>query len=271
MTRLIGFFFSALTALLVLPTGGQAAVEEPSGYETGFDTMAKIVADLQRALEPKDKAEVYPVPVFVDKMAVPYLQLQETAGGNATHAIYISSGFIGLLNFISHAKAIDGARPGFFAKSLTRLSAEESEPWPPDLQASAAANSWSFDTMNRQASAFNQIAGGLAAIQMAHFTLGHYQKYARNLAGAQMPALSINGVVTPAEWRRAVLQGAGHALECGLAVDGLKIFFESIGKMPTRPAWRIYFVPDDLDARGMNKINRDLDELQRKAFLSFRR
>ena len=69
--------------------------------------------------------------------------------------------------------------------------------------------------------------------------------------------------------RAAVLWGAGHGLECGLAVDGLKTIFDSIDKMPTRPAWRIYFMPDDVAGKDITKINRELDQVQKKAFLSF--
>ena len=37
--------------------------------------------------------------------------------------------------------------------------------------------------MNHQASQFNQMAGALIAIEMAHHYLGHYKKYEASLKG----------------------------------------------------------------------------------------
>src|SRR2546425_848506 len=114
--------------------------------------------------------------------------------------------------------------------------------------------------MNHQVSHFNQIAGALIAINMAHHYLGHYQKYASQLVDAQNHSVPINSVLTLEEWREAVLKGARNALDCGLAVDGLKMFYDGLDKMPNRPAWSFYFLPKDADVA---KIKKDLDQLER--------
>ena len=263
--------FSCTRALALLFSLAALATEvaAQTGYETGFENIARITGNLHHILERNQKAGLYPMPVLLPNLTMPYLQTHESLAPNPIRAVYLSRGFVELVNFISHAKAIDAVSRGFLVKSMARLSLEGADGNVPELRANAVRNSWSFATMNCQASYFNQIAGCLAAIDLAHFSLGHYQKYASQLISAQNQSVPLNSLVTTAEWRAAVIQGAGYGLECGLAVDGLKIVFDSIDKMPTRPAWRIYFIPEEITAKEIARINRELDQVQRKAFLSF--
>jgi len=263
MRKLIPLRLSAgaLAFTLLLPVIGHSVETTQTGYETGFETISKIATDLHDGLDTKYRAKLRSAPVLDEKAAAPALQTQEGDGTNPIQAVHVSRGFIDLMNFISHAKAIDTNTRGFLAKSMARLA---TDPALPDLRAGAARNTWSLATMNRQASHFNQMAGALIAIDLAHFSLGHYQKYASQLADAQSQPISINSVVTPAEWREAVLKGAQSALDCGLAVDGLKVLFESIDNMPSRPPWTIFLMPSGVN---VSKLNRELDSIQRKAFL----
>jgi len=267
MNKLIPLRLGAvgLAVTLLMPIAGHRAEAAQTGYETGFETISKITTDLHEGLDSKQRAKLRSAPVLDEKLAAPALQTQEGDGTNPIPAVHVSRGFVELMNFISHAKAIDADSRGFLAKSMARLATDAAFP---DLRAGGARDTWSFATMNRQASHFNQMAGALIAIDLAHFSLGHYQKYASQLAGAQGQPISINSFVTPAEWREAVLKGAQSALDCGLAVDGLKVLFESIDNMPSRPPWTIFLMPSGVK---VGKLNRELDSIQRKAFLSFNR
>src|SRR5437016_7760631 len=154
---------------------------------------------------------------------------------------------------------------------MARLAMESGDQGLPDLMANSARNGWSFPIMNRQAGYFNQMAGSAIGIQMAHVCLGHYQKYAAQLLDARNQAVPLGRVISPAEWREAVMMAARNGMDCGLAVDGLKIFLESIDKMPLRPPWRVYFIPDAVTGKEISRINRELEQMQQKAFLAFER
>ena len=235
-----------------------------AGYETGFGTISRLTADLQQGLPRNQRAEVSPTPVLLPEVAGPCLLLSRNDAPRPGRTVQVSSGFVSLLNFISHAKAVDEVSRGFFIKSMARLALQGAVSGPPNLEAATIQNSFSFETMNRQASHFNQMAAGLIAIDMAHVSLCHYQKYAAQLKDAQNRPVPINRVITPEEWRAAVMEGARRALDCGIVVEGLRTLFDSIDKMPSRPAWRIYFLPDNVEVA---KINRELQRMQDKALL----
>jgi hypothetical protein len=38
-----------------------------------------------------------------------------------------------------------------------------------------------------------------------------------------------------------------------LSTDGLRIMFEALDKMPTRPAWAAYIAPQNTDFKKLNK------------------
>jgi hypothetical protein len=153
---------------------------------------------------------------------------------------------------------------GFLKKYLANLAFESGDRALPELETSFDKKAWAFNTMNHQVSHFNQIAGALIAIDMAHHYLGHYKKYASQLIDAQKNSVPINSLLTQEEWHEAVMKGARNALDCGLGVEGLKILFDAFDQMPTRPAWAIYFVPPHVKVA---KIKRDLDKLGNSFFI----
>jgi hypothetical protein len=209
-------------------------------YESGYHTMARLSEDLYRAL-PKDKrGELLNRPVLIDKKA-PYLQpeLQSRPGSNA-QAVVVSEGLIDVLNYVSHAKAVDQVSPGFFAKAVNGLANENGDR--PVFFPITHQKSWDFNTMNWQLSGFNQMAAGLCAIEMAHHYLGHYQKYASQLGDSKKPQ-PLYTVLTPKEWREAVLRGSRHSLECGLAPEGLIVLYDAISRLPKRPSWAVQVIP----------------------------
>ena len=54
----------------------------------------------------------------------------------------------------------------------------------------------------------------------------------------------VNNLMTSAEWDESLKCGAAHALDCGFGVDGIKALYDCINKMPKRPVWTQYFLPE---------------------------
>jgi hypothetical protein len=225
-----------------------AASEPVSGnYETGYPEIVRIAADLHQALETKFRCQVQPTPVLLDKMPVPFVQLTAQGG---TGAVQVSTGFIDLLNYLSHAKAIDGVDRGFYKRSIASLAVQTGETGLPHLTPTGK-EAWSFDTMNRQMSQFNQMASALLGTAMAHHYLGHYRKYANHLVDPAGHPVPLESLLTSKEWRDAVTAGAKNALACGFGMDGPRAYFDALEKMPSRPAWASSLLPDQAPAARM--------------------
>jgi hypothetical protein len=148
---------------------------------------------------------------------------------------------IDVLNYVSHAKAVDNVDAGFFTKAINSLASENGTRLAA-LYQPTHKKSWAFNTMNWQLSHFNQMAAGLIAIDMAHHYLGHYSKYASRLGDAKKP-VPFYSVLSQKEWREAVLAGSRHALDCGLAPEGLVVLYDAITRMPQRPSWAVHIMP----------------------------
>lgn len=237
------------------------ALATQKSYETGFNSISKISTDLYKALDAKKRGRLLPVPILLEKYPTPYLEPSTYSDGtNTWQAIYVSAGLVNLLNSLAHAKALEGTDRSAFSRYVTELRSANSSL--PELQ--PVANSWSFDTMNYQVSHFNQMAGALIAIEMAHHYLGHYKKYQGKLKDAQGNPVSINAVITPQDWHDAVMKGAKNALACGLGADGLKLVLETLENKNTRPAWSIYLLPPQANVA---KAKRELTRLEKDFFM----
>ena len=246
-----------LGILAVLPAGTTLAAMQ---YETGLSNVIRISQDLRRALPASDRQILTFSPVMLEKIDIPYAQPREYAlDRQRIPAISISPGFIDFANYLAHAKAIDEYQHGFYRRYVESISLQRNLQRPPAMSQEA----WSFNTLNHQASRFNQIVGGLIAIDMAHHYLGHYRKYAPQMANAGNHLLSINAFLTPEEWHAAVMRGARNALDCGFSPDGLKLVFDALGNPKTRPVWAIYLVPSDADER---KLAKDLSKMEAQFF-----
>lgn len=259
MKKTVGVCARTICTLLGLTVATAWSQAAPvATYETGYANIAKLSTDLCRALEPKQSQNLLPVPVLLE-LSTPYVQpSKHFTGSNMVSAVFISEGFINFMNHLSHAMAIEAQQGGYLKQYLGQLSVEEANT---SLRSVANQQTWSFDTMNQQVSLFNQMAGCLVAIDMAHHYLGYYQKYSSQLGENNMTP--INSVVTPEEWRKAVMRGAHNGLQCGLGVDGLKQLFDSIASMPVRPAWASYIMPKNANVA---KIKKDLDRLDEYFF-----
>ena len=254
----------ALLLSLTVPCAHAGDAEKK--YETGPAALNKIGKELHQALDAKKRALLRVQPVYVETMTTPCINPSVChENGAASAAVQVSAGFVDLINYLAHAKAIDGTDRGFLRKYIVSLAQEAGDKPLPDVQTLAGTKGWDFDTLNHQVSNFNQMVGALVAIDMAHHYLGHYQKYAARLADSQGLPVPINTLLTPGEWRDAVVAGSRNALSCGLGVDGLNLLYETIDKMPARPAWTAYFLPEKINVA---KIKKELVKIEKDFFLA---
>lgn len=255
-----------LLALALARAQDPATPPPRPGYETGLTNILKLAGDLHVALDPKKQQAVHAMPVYLGELATPCLapiEIQEA--GSVRHTVQFSAGFILLANSLAHAKALTEPGNDFLKAYAARLAAASGDALPPVAEGLAPDKAWSFDTMNVQAGQFNQMAGALIAVDLAHHYLGHYKKYAAQLPADRHPdGPTINDLVSEKEWRDAVLKGAKNALDCGLGVDGLKTLLECLDAMPKRPAWTAHFAPAKAN---LSKMNRELQRLENDFFL----
>jgi hypothetical protein len=250
------------------PAPTPAPTPTPRGdYETGLTNILKIASELHIALDPRKQQGVQAIPVYLEQVSTPCITpIEIHDGAEARKTVQISAGFIRLMNSVAHAKALSETDELVKAYAARLASMAGDTALPSVTQGLDPAKAWDFETMNIQASQFNQMAGALVAIDLAHHYLGHYKKYSAQLATTTpgSPAPAINNLVSEKEWREAVLKGAKNALDCGLGVDGLKTLLQCIEAMPSRPEWSAYFVPSKAN---LPKITKDLQRLENDFFL----
>lgn len=226
------------------------AASKKGGYEMGFPNVTNINADLVLALEPPKRRLVSSSTLLLGTVRLPCVASSPSVNPDEpAQPVRISSSFIDFINRVAHAKAVDESERGFFLRYATRLAEDPRTALAPEFSVLLPQRAWSFNTMNRQASHFNQMVGGLLGIEHAHHYLGHYRKNARLFDPHTALPQPINAVITEEEWRQAVLDGARNALACGLGVDGMRAIFECFNQMPARPAWAAYFIHPKADVQ----------------------
>jgi hypothetical protein len=57
--------------------------------------------------------------------------------------------------------------------------------------------------------------------------------------------------------------GVINTLNLGLATDGVQALFDCIAKMPKRPAWTLYFLPEKAN---VSKLKKDMQKLENRFF-----
>lgn len=228
------------------------------------DVVNLLVAQLCDALTPAQKKFVSEEPLLVEKGLLPYAKPAEfTRNQKPVAGVTLSEGFITLANHIAYARARGSSQKGFFEQFIIALAKENGDqPLAPPAGMAARAQ-WPLKLSNDQLTQFNQIVGAVVAIDLAHHYLGHYQKYKQRLFDGSGRPVPINALLTPDEWEDAVIAGALNALDCSLATDGLRTLIECIDKMPQRPAWTLYFMPEKVD---MRRLQRDLAKLEKGFF-----
>jgi hypothetical protein len=257
-------------ALALTVTSGLAQPNQgnqPVYGRGGFSSMVAMGQTLQKNLPPKYRDLVHSRPVNLQTDLLPYVrpeQIQYADMAKPWPVVFISVGFVELVNYVAHAKAIDRMEKGFFLKYVLSLSQDTGEKGIPQLPRLAEPRFWTDPLVNEQESTFNQMVGIVLAIELSHHYLGHFAKYQAMLTGGDGKAIPLNRLLQPVEWEAAVKAGTRHALRCGYGIDGVLALYEAIEKMPQRPAWTVYFLPEGVKVA---KLKRDLKRLEGNFFL----
>jgi hypothetical protein len=228
-------------------------------------TIRSLGLDLYKALKPKQQSLVNAEPVSIETDLSPGIKLAEfTEDGHSLGFVFVSVGFIDLVNNVAHAKAIDSVEKGYFNKYIQSLAQESGEMELKELPNLDNDKFWTEVVMNEQRSNLRQMVGTAVAIKLAHHYLGHYKKYAAKIEDAQGKRTPINDLLAPGEWDEAMQMGVRNALNTGLGIEGIKALFDSIDKMPKRPVWTTYFLPANVKVKAIKK---DMEKIE-KAFFS---
>ena len=243
---------------------GQSQKGNPaSRYKTDYSAIKEVGRDLLDQLKPTFRDQLSPNPIWVIDELRPYTRPYQFIEGTVpTRIVYVTTGFIELLNTLAHAKAIDKIENGFFDRYLASLS-ETGQQVVPTLPQISDPRYWTDDVMNEQGSYFNQIIGAVTAIDLAHHYLAHYERYGDLLEDSAISPVTMAMSCTRQEWDLAFKLGAANALECGFGVEGLKALYDSIERMPKRPGWTLYFLPRNAD---VSKLKKELDKIENRFF-----
>jgi hypothetical protein len=234
---------------------GQDETGDRRSYETTIKTILRLGLDLQRALKAQYQETIHGQPISIEEGAMPFVKLEELPDEPRPQPkVALSEGFIDLVNRVAHAKAIDKIEKGYFRKYVLSLAAEsgavELKPLPNDTD----KRFWTDDMINEQYSNFNSIIGVMVGTKLAHHALGHYKKHAAQLAASEGKRVPINNLLTPKEWEEALKLGTRNALDAGCTIEGVLPFFECFDRMPKRPGWTAFFVPDTAKYRDIRRI-----------------
>ena len=224
----------------------------PHVYPGGVQAASTLGNALYSALDPRFQGGLHPNPVTVENMEAPVITPIALHDGNQRLGeVFVSTGYIDLLNHLAHAKAIDRIQPGYFQQYILNLSRDMGGDAPPKAPTIIDNRYWTDEIMTLQEGYFNQIIGMTMALNLSHHYLGHYSKFSgRMLAGKLVP---INSLLAPVEWDASVKAATLNALNCALGTDAPAALFDAIGKMPKRPAWTAFIVPPTADLKGLSK------------------
>jgi hypothetical protein len=238
-----------LAAVIPAPAAPNPA---PHVYPSGVEMVTEMGSNLYFTLPPKFQKGIRPTPVKVENMEAPVITPIAVNDGNSLRGgVFISAGYIDLVNHLAHAAAIDDRiQHGFFQQYLLNMARESGEVSLPKPPAIIDNRYWTETVMNDQASYFNEMFGMTLALSLSHHYLGHYNQYAgAMLSGKLVP---INNFIPPASWEAGVETAAHNCLEYGVPVRGAKVLFEALDKMPARPAWAAFIAPPAANLKQMS-------------------
>lgn len=246
--------------VLALPLWGDTG--RPSrAYPSGFSMALKLGGELCEALPQKFAGQLDARAIALQPQDLPLIvPIVTKEEHGVARQVCLSAGLIDLVNHLCHAKAIDRVQPGYFnqyVSNLSRACAGDPAAPPPSI---VDARFWTDSVMNEQLGYFNQMMGMLMAINMSHHYLGHVAKYSAKLAGSGAKLEAINDFLTPDEWEVSLKAGAVDALSCALSTEGLRVLLNAVEKMPTRPAWAAYIVPQNADFKKLDKELQGLED-----------
>jgi hypothetical protein len=253
-------FCFTLAALAAFVPSLLAQPNSPDGltYKTGYSAMMKLGRALYEQLDPPQKEVISAQPISMDVDMTPFARMMfypdADAGGKPLRGVWISAGFIDLVNHVAHAKAIDKSQRGYFQKYIVQLAGESGEKELKALPDDENPKFWTEDMLNEQQSNFNSIVGIVTGIKMAHHTLGHFDKYKDKLMDKEgVKPQPINELITDKEWEDAYKEGLFISLNAGCFIEGVIPFYEAFDKMNPRPAWAVYFLPGKAKFAKMKK------------------
>jgi len=249
--KIVKGFFAASWLAVCLP-GYALTNSTPHVYPSGVNVALQIGSDLYDSLEAKYRNKLQTPPICAVPKDAPEMALTENNGVNKTLGqISLSVGFVDLINHIAHAKAIDHIQHGYFEKYMSGFGQEAAVGTAMEAPTISEDRYWTDEVMNDQASYFNQMMGLTMAINLSHHYLGQFEKYAGQMQAGK--PVAINNYLTETEWDTGVRAAVLNSLQCAFATEGAKALFDAIGKMPHRPAWTAYIVPQNTDIKKLNK------------------
>lgn len=252
------FIFVLATLVTFAQSGGNDALT----YKTGYSSMMKLGKDIYGALKPDLRETISAQPISIETDVTPFVRLlYYTDEPKPIRGVWISAGFIDLVNNVAHAKAIDTREKNYFNRYIEILAEEAGDKSLRPLPNDTHPRYWTDEMLNEQQSNFNSIVGMVVGIKLAHHYLGHYDKYKAKLGDENGPAIPINNLLTPKEWEDAFLHGVRNALNAGCMIEGVIPFFEAFDKMKVRPGWTAHFLPDHAK---FSKLRKEMEKIQKK-------
>src|SRR3954468_14065022 len=110
------FLLFGLAALLAPSLLAQPNSPDGLTYKTGYSAMMKLGRALYDQLGPKEKEVISAQPISMDVDMTPFVRMMyypDGDGGKPLRGVWISAGFIDLVNHVAHAKAIDSVQKGY--------------------------------------------------------------------------------------------------------------------------------------------------------------
>ncbi len=256
-----------LALVVGAPVSVVAAGQPADGltYKTGYSSIMKLGKDVYTALKPEQREIISAQPINIETDTKPFIRLLYYAEDpKPARGVWISAGFIDLVNNVAHARAIDSKEKNYFKRYIEQLAQESGERALLPLPNDSNPKYWTDEMLNEQQSNFNSIVGMVVAIKLAHHYLGHYDAYKNKLDDGKGVQVPIANLVTEKEWEDAFTSGVRNALEAGCMIEGVVPFFEAFDKMKVRPPWAAYFLPDNAK---FSKLRRDMERLQKRFLL----
>ena len=258
----------AANSMLLPSVGGWMAAQpssadQPTYRRGGFSSMTMLGKALFKALKPQYRDQIHFLPVSLETEVMPYIRLEEYKDPDMPkpmRMVFVSVGFIDLVNNLAHAKAVDRIERGFFEKYIISLARETGEKQLEKIPRINDPKLWTEDLMNEQESNFSQMVGIILATEISHHYLGHLQKYGDKLTDANGKPLSINQFLTEPEWQASVKAGTLNSLNAGYAIEGVHAFYDAIDRMQQRPPWIIHFLPPFVKISKLKKYQKLLED-----------
>lgn len=235
----------------------------PTYRRGGFSSINAMGVTLFKAVKPQYRDQLHFRPASLETDVSPYIRLEEYKDADLPRPmrlVFVSVGFIDLVNNLAHAKAADKAERGFFDRYVQVLAKESGEMQLPQIPRITDPKFWTDAMMNEQESNFSQMVGMIMAIHLSHHYLGHYQKYAEQLTDVQSKPVSINQFLTEAEWQAAVKAGTVNSLNAGYGIEGVTALFDALDRMQIRPPWAVHFLPPFVKVGKLKKYQKLLED-----------